>query len=187
MDLETVKHDIEQWIVNFVEVPHPALGGWPPCPYARSARMKKSYDVRIGVDPYFDLKNQARWGMGDREVIIYVYDPVAWPYEIFSGSLKNANHEHLLKADIIALEDHPADQEIVNGVCVTPSGVNERDLDLDRTHKLAQNQKLAFFPPHLQPPMGATISSAVPLDREAGLKAYANAEKPSQAKKRQKY
>jgi hypothetical protein len=118
MDLETVKHDIEQWIVNFVEVPHPALGGWAPCPYARSARMKKSYDVRIGVDPYFDLKNQARWGMGDREVIIYVYDPVAWPYEIFSGSLKNANHEHLLKADIIALEDHPADVEIVNGVCM---------------------------------------------------------------------
>jgi hypothetical protein len=30
MDLETVKHDIEQWIVNFVEVPHPALGGWAP-------------------------------------------------------------------------------------------------------------------------------------------------------------
>jgi len=26
----------------------------------------------------------------------------------------------------------------------------------------------------------------VPLDREAGLKAYANAEKPSQAKKRKK-
>ena len=116
MDIETVKQDIERWIVNFVEVPHPALGGWAPCPYARSARMKKSYDVRIGVDPYFDLKNQARWGMGDREVIIYVYDPVAWPYEIFSGSLKNANHEHLLKADIIALEDHPADPEIVNGV-----------------------------------------------------------------------
>ena len=118
MDIETVKQDIEQWIVNFVEVPHPALGGWAPCPYARSARMKKSYDVRLGVDPYFDLKNQARWGMGDREVIIYVYDPVAWPYEIFSGSLKNANNEHLLKADIIALEDHPNDPEIVNGVCM---------------------------------------------------------------------
>ena len=118
MDIETVKQDIENWIVNFVEVPHPALGGWAPCPYARSARIKNSYDVRIGVDPYFDLKNQARWGMGDREVIIYVYDPVAWPYEIFSGSLKNANHEHLLKADIIALEDHPADVEIVNSVCM---------------------------------------------------------------------
>ena len=118
MDLDTVKQDIENWIVNFVEVPHPAIGGWAPCPFARSARMKKTYDVRIGIDPYFDLKNQARWGMGDREVIIYAYDPAEWPYELFSNSLKNANREHLLKADIIALEDHPADVEIVNGVCM---------------------------------------------------------------------
>lgn len=118
MDLETVKHDIEQWIVNFVEVPHPALGGWPPCPYARSARMKKSYDVHVGVDPYFDLKNRARWGMNNKEVIIYVYDPVEWPYELFSESLKTANTEHLLRNDLIALEDHPTDVELVNGVCM---------------------------------------------------------------------
>ena len=118
MDLDTVKQDIENWIVNFVEVPHPALGGWAPCPYARSARLKKSYDVHVGVDPYFDLKNRARWGMNNREVIIYAYDPVEWPYELFSDSLKNANREHLLPADIIALEDHPADVEMVNGVCM---------------------------------------------------------------------
>jgi hypothetical protein len=118
MDIETVTQDIEQWIVNFVEVPHPALGGWAPCPYARAARMKKSYDVRLGVDPYFDLKNQARWGMGDREVIIYAYDPVAWPYNIFSGSLKNANKEFLLRNNLLALEDHPSDVEMVNGVCM---------------------------------------------------------------------
>ena len=80
--------------------------------------MKKSYDVRVGVDPYFDLKNQARWGMGNREVIIYAYDPAEWPYELFSNSLKNANNEHLIKADIIALEDHPTDVEMVNGVCM---------------------------------------------------------------------
>ena len=118
MDIETVTQDIEQWIVNFVEVPHPALGGWAPCPYARSARMKKSYDVRVGVHPYFDLKNQARWGMGHREVIIYAYDPVEWPYELFSDSLKIANKEFLLHKDLLALEDHPADVEMVNGVCM---------------------------------------------------------------------
>lgn len=78
------------------------------------------------------------------------------------------------------------DLEIVNGVCVSPSGVNERDLDLDRTNKLAKNQKLAFFPPHLQPLTETTIATTVPLDREAGLDAYANAEKPSQARKRKK-
>jgi len=78
------------------------------------------------------------------------------------------------------------DLEIVNGVCISPSGVNERDLDLDRTNKLAKTQKLAFFPPHLQPRAETTMAATVPLDREAGLDAYANAEKPSQARKRKK-
>ena len=118
MDIETVTQDIEQWIVNFVEVPHPALGGWPPCPYARSARMKKTYDVRLGMDPYFDLKNQARWGMGRWEVVIFAYDPKEWPYDLFSANLKNANEEFLLRNDLIALEDHPTDVEMVNGVCM---------------------------------------------------------------------
>lgn len=52
MDLETVRADIEQWIQNFVEVPHPDLGGWPPCPYARKARLERDFEVRLGRDPY---------------------------------------------------------------------------------------------------------------------------------------
>ena len=78
------------------------------------------------------------------------------------------------------------DLEIVNGVCVSPSGVNERDLDLERANKLAKDQKLAFFPPHLHPRSETTMATTVPLDRKAGLEAYANAEKPIQARKRKK-
>jgi len=118
MELEQVKQDIESWIENFVEVPHPALGGFPPCPYARSARLKRSYSVYIGADPYYDLKNRARYGMGNKEVIVYAYDPVEWSYDLFSSSLAQANQEFLLAADLLALEDHPSDAEIVNGVCM---------------------------------------------------------------------
>lgn len=116
MDIEQVKSDIESWIVNFCEVPHPALGNFPPCPYARSARLKKSYEVYLGTDPYYDLKNRARYGMGNKEVIIYVYDPVEWPHELFAASIESANRECLLDHDILALEDHPHDIENVNGV-----------------------------------------------------------------------
>lgn len=116
MDIEKVKQDIESWIVNFVEVPHPALGGFPPCPYARSARLKQSYQVYLGTDPYYDLKNRARWGMGDREVIIYAYDPAEWPHHLFASSIENANTEFLLRSDLLALEDHPSDVENINGV-----------------------------------------------------------------------
>ena len=116
MELEQVKQDIESWIENFVEVPHPALGGFPPCPFARQARMKRTFEVYLGADPYYDLKNRARWGMGNREVIIYAYDPAEWSHELFSASIESANTEHLLRNDILALEDHPADVENVNGV-----------------------------------------------------------------------
>ena len=118
LNLDTVKLDIERWITDFVEVPHPALGGWPPCPYAKKARLERDFDIRIGMDPYFDLVNLAKDGLGGKSVVIFAYDPQAWPYDIFSFSLKAANENYLLKKDILALEDHPADQEIVNGICM---------------------------------------------------------------------
>jgi hypothetical protein len=116
LDLNTVQKDIEHWIENFVEVPHPALGGWPPCPYAKKARLERDFEVRIGMDPYFDLVNLARDGLNGKSVIIYAYNPAKWNYEQFSFSLRAANENYLLKQDILALEDHPTDAEIVNGV-----------------------------------------------------------------------
>lgn len=116
IDLAQAEHDIEQWIINFVEAPNAALGGWPPCPYARSARMKRSFEVRLGIDPYFDLKNLGRWGLGNKEVIVYVYDPLEWSHEQLSASIAAGNQEFLLHKDMLCLEDHPADPEIVNGI-----------------------------------------------------------------------
>jgi len=118
LDLDTVTQDITHWIENFVEQPHPALGGWPPCPYARSARLKNTVKIYLGADPYYDLKNRSRWSMGDAEVIIYVYDPAEWSYQLFSHSITQANEEFLLRNNLLALEDHPADAEIVNGVAM---------------------------------------------------------------------
>ena len=68
LDLNQVTQDIESWITDFVEVPHPALGGWPPCPYAKKARLEKDFTVRVGMDPYFDLVNLARDGLGSKSV-----------------------------------------------------------------------------------------------------------------------
>ncbi len=76
------------------------------------------------------------------------------------------------------------DLEIVGREVVKPQGTNERDLDLGRTEKLAKAQKLAFFPPELQPAGGTTLQTTVPIDRAAGLAAYAAAESPLKARKR---
>jgi len=118
LNLETVKQDIEQWIVNFVEVKNPALGNWPPCPYARRARLENDFTVRVGVNPYFDLLNVAKDGLGGKSVLIIAYNPTEFPHEQFASDLNAANHEALLKNDLLALEDHPGDLEVVNGVCM---------------------------------------------------------------------
>ncbi len=77
------------------------------------------------------------------------------------------------------------DLEIVDGVAVVPrAGVNERDLSPGREGKLAAAQKLACFPPVLQPASGTTLQQPVPLDRLAGLAAYAAAETPRAARAR---
>lgn len=116
MHIDTVKQDIERWIINFVEMPHPLLGGFPPCPYARSARLAKAYEIVLGTDPKHDLAQRGQHGMQDREVWIYVYDPQQWSHHRLSELIESANTQTLLPKDMIALEDHPDDIEDVNNV-----------------------------------------------------------------------
>jgi len=115
MDLATVQYNIERWIETFVEVPHPALGGWAPCPYARKARLDRDFEVRLGQDPCQDAADIAKHGL-TKSVMIYAYDAAVWPYSEFTYKIEQGNQHWLLPHDLIALEDHPGDPEIVNGV-----------------------------------------------------------------------
>jgi hypothetical protein len=115
LDLETVQYDIERWIANFVEVPHPSLGGWAPCPYARKARLDRDFEVRLGINPYFDLKVVSQTGI-IKSVVIFVYESTAYTAEQFAVQITAANTEFLVNKDLLALEDHPDSAELVNGV-----------------------------------------------------------------------
>jgi hypothetical protein len=118
LNLDKVQKEIESWIENFVEVPHPSLGGWAPCPYARKARLDRDYEVCLGLAPIHDLIKISQHGLNNKSVIIIVYDPNDYTHEEFSRELTTANREFLLEKDLLALEDHPGDPEIVNGVCM---------------------------------------------------------------------
>jgi len=118
MDLKTVQQDIAQWIERFVEVPHPALGNWPPCPYARRARLNGTYQVQLGVDLALDLRNIADRGLSGMEVIVLAYNPKDISHTDFNQILNEINRLYLLPNNLLALEDHPDDPEIVNGVCM---------------------------------------------------------------------
>jgi hypothetical protein len=113
MNFDQAKQDIEQWIVDFVEKPNPLLNNWPPCPYARQARLNKQVDIRQGCfNPIDDLKQVA---MGEFDVLAYVYERKRWAADEFNQLVDIVNRVHLSSQGLIALADHPDDVESVNG------------------------------------------------------------------------
>ena len=135
MKLENVKADIDAWIENFLEVNNPDLDNRSPCPFARSARLKNSYQVRLGTEAYADMMDISREGLGDLEVVIYAYPRDFYTAEEFADIVDKTNQGFLLPVDLIALDDHPVlkgqqvtknlialddhpdHPELVNGVC----------------------------------------------------------------------
>jgi hypothetical protein len=114
MDFNQAKTDIINWITGFVEQPHPALAGWPPCPFARRARLDGQLDIREGrIDPYSDLMKVT---MENWMVIIYVYDAGMIEADRFEQQIAQVNQGFLVHRDIIALADHPNSPEDVLGV-----------------------------------------------------------------------
>ena len=116
MKLEDVQAEIADWIENFLEVPNDNLHGRSPCPYARSARLKNSYEVRLGFEAYEDLLDISRKGLEGKEVVIYAYPRDFYTAEEFADIIDKVNQGFLLPTDLIALDDHPDHVEEVNGV-----------------------------------------------------------------------
>ena len=112
LDQATVESALLKWMEEFVEVPHPGLGGWPPCPFARQARLSRNIDIRQGADPFADCMSIIDYDWS-KEVVIFWYD-YADP-ESFIDATNRANSVLLLK-DIVALEDHPDTEEIIAGI-----------------------------------------------------------------------
>ena len=115
MNIKQAQQDILRWIQEFVEVPNSALNDWPPCPFARSARLNDLLEIRAGgADPYVDLRTVT--GLAGRDVLILVYDPQEFSAEEFNHLVSSANPAFLAGRGLVALADHPNDCESVNGV-----------------------------------------------------------------------
>ncbi len=112
LDQSTVESALLKWMEEFVEVPHPGPGGWPPCPFARQARISRNIDIRQGSDPFNDCVSLLEYDWS-KEVVIFWYNYI--DPESFMDSVNRANRV-LLEKDIVALEDHPDTEEIIAGV-----------------------------------------------------------------------
>lgn len=115
MDLDIITQQINTWLETFVEQPHPALGGWPPCPYARQARITGQIKILPGTNLMADAIEAISHGLWHKEVVIYCYDRSVMGGEKFAATVQQIN-EFMKPHGIFALDDHPDNAEIVNGI-----------------------------------------------------------------------
>jgi hypothetical protein len=118
MDIQTknnlaqMKTKILNWLKEFVEQPHPKLGNWAPCPYARAARINNQIEIYQGTNALIDFESI---DLETKEVYVFWYPVEQYTGEQFAEITQTLN-ETLMPQDIVVLEDHPDLVEHVNGV-----------------------------------------------------------------------
>ena len=104
------------WMKDFVEVPNSLLGNWPPCPFARQARINNKISIKFcEVFEFMDVIRESLETLEEKDVVVICFnhnqiDPVSLQ-EYVVGVNKT-----LMPANYVILEDHPDSPEFVNGV-----------------------------------------------------------------------
>lgn len=116
MNFDIAKKSVLDWVENFVEKNNPGLNNWPPCPFARRARLEGRFHIRPGTEFDADAEEIINTWDDTYDVVACVYDAASFTPEELSSRVEQLNKNISLPKDILVLEDHPIDTEIVNGV-----------------------------------------------------------------------
>ena len=112
MNKDEIQLKLNQWLVDFVEKPNPLLNNWPPCPYARQARV--SNKIHIVFDSPMAIANYVSF-LENYEVVVLCFNHLefsATQIELFTKHINSI----LMSKDYVVLEDHPDTEEFINGV-----------------------------------------------------------------------
>ena len=112
MDQIQIRNKLNQWLMDFVEKPNPLLNNWPPCPYARQARLANK--IHIVFDNPLEIACYVTF-LDDHDVVVLCFDPTEYPADQIASFTRHINSILMCK-DYVVLEDHPDTQEIVSGV-----------------------------------------------------------------------
>lgn len=111
-----IKHKLDQWLVEFVETNNSKLNDWPPCPYARAARLGNMISVVFAVPMEFvDVVRESMETLQHKDVVVVCFDHHNISPEDLQEFVASMN-KTLMPADYVILEDHPDAPEYVNGV-----------------------------------------------------------------------
>lgn len=114
-NLDEATNYIKTWIDEFVTQPNSDLNNFPPCPYAKQAILdnKVVYDLaNVDID-LFLIKKAELWNEDVDVCVIFV--PGVSSQEL-SKLVEGINKRYLMGNNFVALEDHPDDEENINGV-----------------------------------------------------------------------
>jgi hypothetical protein len=117
MTPQDIEKKLTEWMVDFVEQPHPGLGQWAPCPYARQARINNK--IKIVHSDHRRLIatiEQELPELEQKEVVVVCFDHTKISALELEKLIKVYNTQVLLARNYVILEDHPDAEELVNGV-----------------------------------------------------------------------
>ena len=117
MTPEEIEQKLTDWMVNFVEHPHPGLGQWAPCPYARQARINNKIKiVHSDHQRLIATVEQQLPELEQKEVVVICFDHAKISAQDLEKLIKVYNQQVLMGRNYVILEDHPDAVELVNGV-----------------------------------------------------------------------
>jgi hypothetical protein len=115
--IEQLKADVATWILDWVSVHNDALGVIP-CPFAKQALITNKLDFTIAgnIEVLHSLLDMvSRTGLKSEVLVIGMNRNIISPKDL-SSIIKDINANVLMPTGYVALEDHPDDEETVNGV-----------------------------------------------------------------------
>lgn len=119
MDERQIRRQLIDWMIDFVEKPNPLLSNWPPCPYARQARLQNKIETFFihdvsNIDSFIREKISV---LDNYDVLIFCIDPKKINGTDLADQVNKLNLS-LCELDYILLEDHPEIVEVLNGVAM---------------------------------------------------------------------
>lgn len=112
MNESAIKEKLNQWMINFVEQPNPLLNNWPPCPYARQARLNNK--ISVVFDSPLNIANYVS-SLDSFDVVVLCFDHAEFSADQVIQFTRQVN-DQLMPEDFVVLEDHPLSDEYINGV-----------------------------------------------------------------------
>lgn len=117
--MSAIEH-VTKWMENFVEKDHPVFGGLPPCPYARQARLQGRVRMihMTSAEPDSNCWHHIEHTNFDKtDALILILDSKRWTLR-YTHDMVDQLNSVFMPRDVVILEDHPSQKEIISGVTV---------------------------------------------------------------------